>query len=130
MNKTNEKIRSIKNILYDLLIKYIPDPIAKLVGGFKNKVISLFKINTPKKTIYGRRKKLSKPKTQNKINSIRNPFILKNKNKKKKKAIITRIIGDIWNIHETKKERKEQKEIRQEKEIDNRLIKDKREKGK
>ena len=129
MNKTNEKIRSIKNILYDLLIKYIPDPIAKLVGGFKNKVISLFKINTPKKTIYGRRKKLSKPKTQNKINSIRNPFILKNKNKKKK-AIITRIIGDIWNIHETKKERKEQKEIRQEKEIDNRLIKDKREKGK
>ena len=84
MNKTNEKIRSIKNILYDLLIKYIPDPIAKLVGGFKNKVISLFKINTPKKTIYGRRKKLSKPKTQNKINSIRNPFILKNKNKKKK----------------------------------------------
>ena len=36
-----KKIRSIKNTWYDLLFKYIPDPITKLVGGLKNKVISL-----------------------------------------------------------------------------------------
>ena len=44
------------------------------MGGFKDKVISLFKTNTHKKQCIGGGKKLSKPKTQNKI---RNPFILK-----------------------------------------------------
>ena len=34
----------------------------KLVGGFK-KVVSLFNTNTPMQTVYGRGKKLSKPKT-------------------------------------------------------------------
>ena len=58
------------------LVNYIPEPIRKSVGGFKDKVISLFKTNTPKQIVYGRGKKLSKPKTQNKI---RNPFILKRK---------------------------------------------------
>ena len=71
-----KKITLIKNTWYDWLINYIPEPIRKRVGGFKDKVISLFKTNTPTQTVYGRRKKLSKPKTQNKI---RNPFILKKK---------------------------------------------------
>ena len=68
----------------------------KIVGGFKDKIVSLFKANTPKQTVYARWKKL-KPKAQkqseeNKINSIRNPLILK----KKKKEIKNRIIED-WN---------------------------------
>ena len=46
----------------------------------KHKIVSLFKTNTPKQTVYGRGKKLSKPKTQN----IRNSFILKKKKKRLK----------------------------------------------
>ena len=60
------------------MVNYIPEPIRKSVGGFKDKVISLFKTNTPKQIVYGRGKKLSKPKTQNKI---RNPYILQKKKK-------------------------------------------------
>ena len=33
------------------------------VGGFKDKIVRLFKTNTPKQTVYRRGKKLSKPKT-------------------------------------------------------------------
>ena len=54
--------------------------------------------NTPTHTVYGRGKKLRKPKIrkqseENKINSIRNPFILKKEKNKlqhflKKKKII------------------------------------------
>ena len=44
------------------------------------KEIRSIKTNTPKKAVYGRGKKLSKPKIQNKI---RNPFILKKKKKLK-----------------------------------------------
>ena len=43
-----EKKRPIKNIQYDWLINYIPNPIRKTVGGFKNKAVSLFKTNIPK----------------------------------------------------------------------------------
>ena len=74
--KEMKKIRSIKNTWYDWLINYIPEPIRKGVGGLKDEVISFCQTNTPKQTVYGRGKKLSKPKTQNKI---RNPFILKRK---------------------------------------------------
>ena len=35
----------------------------KIVSGFKDKVVSLFKINTPKQTVHGRGHKLSKKKT-------------------------------------------------------------------
>ena len=42
-----KKIRPIKNTRYDCLIDYIPVPIRKSVGGFKDKIISLFKTNTP-----------------------------------------------------------------------------------
>ena len=40
------------------LINYISEPITKIVGDPKE-------IHTPKQTIYGRGKKLSKPKAQN-----------------------------------------------------------------
>ena len=47
------------------LVNYIPEPIRKSVGGFKDKIINLFKTNTFKQTEYGRGKKLSKSNTQN-----------------------------------------------------------------
>ena len=56
------------------------------MGGFKDKIGSLLKINTPKyyskQIVYGGGKKLSKPKLQKKseeniIKSMRNLFILK-----------------------------------------------------
>ena len=64
-------------------------PIIKIVGGFKVKIVSLFNSNTPKQTMYGRGKKRSKPKTQKdsegkKTNSIRNPFLLKKRKKRKR----------------------------------------------
>ena len=36
----------------------------KGIGGFKDKVICHFKLNAPKKVVYGREKKLNKLKTQ------------------------------------------------------------------
>ena len=54
--------------MYDWLVNYIPKPIRKVVGGIKDKVVSIFKINTlkdyGKQTVYGRSKKVRKPKTQ------------------------------------------------------------------
>ena len=40
-----KKIRPIKSTWYDWLINYIPEPMRKSVGGYKYKVISLFKTN-------------------------------------------------------------------------------------
>ena len=71
--KEIKKVRPIKDTWYDWLINYIPEPIRKRVGGFKDKFISLFNTITPNQTVYGRGKKLSK---------ISNPFILKKKKKK------------------------------------------------
>ena len=48
--------------------------ITRSADSFKDKIVSLFKTNAPKKTAYGRGKKLSKPK-------------IKNTRKKKKKTI-------------------------------------------
>ena len=74
--KEMKKIRPIKNTWYDCLIDYIPESIRRSVGGFKIKIVNIFKTNTPKQTAYEGGKKLSKSKTQN----IRNPpFILKKK---------------------------------------------------
>ena len=61
--KEMKKIKPIKNAWYDLLINYIRDPIRKLAKQHKQ-------------TVYGRGKKIRKPKAQNKVNSIRNSFIL------------------------------------------------------
>ena len=58
----------IINTLYYWLINYIVETTRKTEGGFKQKVVSLFKGNTSKdygqKTVYDREKKPSKPKTQ------------------------------------------------------------------
>ena len=40
--KKKNKLRSIKNTRFCWLINYIPEPIRKSVGGFKNKFVSLF----------------------------------------------------------------------------------------
>ena len=80
------KKRPIKKNWYDWLISYIPDPIIKIVGGFKDKVVARFKTNTPKdygkQTVYGRGKKPSKSKSkkqseENITKSIKNLFKLK-----------------------------------------------------
>ena len=78
--KDREVKRPIKSTWYDWLINYIPEPVRKSVGGFKDKIVSLFKKNTPRETVHGREKKLSKQKTQN----VGNPFILKKKKQKLK----------------------------------------------
>ena len=93
-----KKIRPITNTWYDSLINYIPEPIRKSLGGFKDKIVSLFKRNTTKKNRVWDRKNLSKPNMQNKINNPRNPFILK---KKKKNRIKDRLIKDTWTHFET-----------------------------
>ena len=49
-----KKIRPIKNTWYDWLINYISEPKRKSVRGFKGKIVSLFKTNTPKQNVYGR----------------------------------------------------------------------------
>ena len=40
--KQMKKIRPTKNTWYNWLINYIPEPIRKTVGGFKDKIVSLF----------------------------------------------------------------------------------------
>ena len=82
--KKIKKIKPIKNTCYDLLINYIPQPIKNVRAVLKMKLLVFFKTNTPKQTVCRRRKKLSKPKAQSKINNIRNPFMLKKKKKKLK----------------------------------------------
>ena len=106
--KEMKKIRPIKNNWNDWLINYIPEPIRKGVGGFKDKVISIFKTNTPKQTVYEKGKKLSKSKRQNKI---RSPFIFK----KKKKEIKDRIIRDIFLKQKKKERKKERKKLKKKK---------------
>ena len=103
--KEMKEIRPIKNTWYDWIIN--SEPVRKSVGGFKDKIISLFKTNTPKQTVHGRGKKLSTPKTQN----IRNLLILK----KKKEEAKDRIIRDIQKLFKTQKEKKTKKEIRRKK---------------
>ena len=61
--KEMKKISPIKNNWCNWLINYIPELISKSLGSFKDKVISLFKTNTLKQTVYGRGKKLNKSKT-------------------------------------------------------------------
>ena len=97
MKSSNYKTKGIKkkylNTWYVWLIHYTPDLITETVGGFKDKVIKLFKTNAHKQTLYGRRQKLSEPKAQkqfeeNIIKSIRNIFVLKKENREIKDIII------------------------------------------
>ena len=48
-----KKIRPVKNTWYDWLINYITEPMRKSVGGFKDKIVSLFKTNKQKQTMFG-----------------------------------------------------------------------------
>ena len=109
-----KKIRPIKKIWYAWLINYIPQPIIKSVGGFMNKIVSLVKTNTPKQAMYGRGKKLSKPKKQNK----QNPFISE-ENKKNQRQSNWRHL-DTLQQKKNKKKKKLEKEI----ELNERFIKD------
>ena len=97
-----KKIRAIKNTWCDCLINYIPEPTRQSVAGFKDKIVSFFKTNTPKQTVNGRAKK-----PLEKSLNIRNPLILK-RNKLK-------IIRDIWTLFETKEAKRRKKEIRKKK---------------
>ena len=62
--KEMKGIRPIKNTWYNQLVNYILQSITKGVDGFKDKIVSRFKTNTPKETMFGKRKKLSKPRKQ------------------------------------------------------------------
>ena len=79
-------------------------------------IVSLFKTNTPKKTVYGRGRNLSKPRKQ----EIKNPFI-----SEENKKIKHRIIRDIWTLFETEEEKKEIQESEKRERQNERLIKDK-----
>ena len=75
-----------EHVIVGWVINYMLASIRKTVGGFKNKVVSLFDINTlndyGKKVVYGGGKKLSKPKTRNqsqKNKSMTDLFKLKKK---------------------------------------------------
>ena len=61
------KTRPTKNTWYDWLFNCIPDHTRKGVGGFKDKVLSLFNTNTLKQTMKKKKKNLSKPKTRNNL---------------------------------------------------------------
>ena len=100
--KEMKKIRPAENILYDWLTNYIPKPIKKGVGGFKDKTVSLFKTNTTKETVYGKGKTLSKRRKQN----IKKPF----RSEENKEKIKERTIRDIWKLFETEEEKGKRKE--------------------
>ena len=53
LKKEMKKIRPVKNTWYDWLINYITEPMRKSVGGFKDKIVSLFKTNKQKQTMFG-----------------------------------------------------------------------------
>ena len=48
-----KKIRPIKSNWHEWLINYIPESTRKSINGSKDKVISVFKTNTPKQKVYG-----------------------------------------------------------------------------
>ena len=67
MERSNYKNKNIDkkyvNTWYDWLINYILEEFWRSSGGFKDKVVTLFKINKPEQIMYASRKKLGKPKT-------------------------------------------------------------------
>ena len=74
MQNSNYKNKNIEtkywNTWYDWLINYIPEP-TKNECGLKDKVLSLFKTNKPKQTVYWRGKKLIKSKTKKKRSEVK-----------------------------------------------------------
>ena len=57
--KEMKKIRPIKKLVW-LVNYYVLYPIRKNVGGAKEKIVNLFKTNTPKQAVYGRGKEQKK----------------------------------------------------------------------
>ena len=97
-----------KSTCYDWLINYIPEPIKKILGDVKDKIMSLFKTNTTEdcikpthvSNVYGGGKKPSKPKTKT-IRRQHNCGCKKSfQTKKGKQAIKDRIIIDAGNLFE------------------------------
>ena len=82
--------------MYDRLVNYIPKPIRKVVGGIKDKVVSIFKTNTlkdyGKQTMYGRSKKVRKLKTQKQSEDNK----IKLEKEKEAKDTIIRDITTFW----------------------------------
>ena len=70
--KEREVKRQIDELFFKLIITSINE-MDKFEQKVRKKIRSI-KTNTPKQAVYGRGKKLSRPKIQSKI---RNPFILK-----------------------------------------------------
>ena len=66
-----KKIRPIKSTWYDWLINYVPEPMRKSVGGYKYKVISLFKTNILRQEIL-RHFLNNKKKTPKKVSNYYN----------------------------------------------------------
>ena len=95
--KEMKKIRTIKNTWHDWSTIYIPEPIIKSVGVFKDQFVSIFKVNTSRQSTYKRRKKLSKPKTR-----IEDLFLYK------KQEVKYEIIKDIFSLFETEEEKTEE----------------------
>ena len=60
-----KKVRPVKNTWYDQQVNYISQPIRKITGDFKDKVVSLFNTSTTKQTVY-RRGKITKETKQTK----------------------------------------------------------------
>ena len=60
--KEMKEIRPVKSTWYDWLIKYISGPIIKIVGGFKDKMVSLLKRSTPKNTKHQKLSDIKKEK--------------------------------------------------------------------
>ena len=52
--KEIQKSRPIKNTWHDWLTNYVPDPIRKRIGSFKDKIVGLFKTKTSKQAVYER----------------------------------------------------------------------------
>ena len=120
--KGMKKIRPIKNTWYDWLINYIPKPIRKVVGGFMDNTVSLSKSKTSKQAVYGRGKKLSKPKKKQKKNEIR---FYQKRIKKKSEDTVCRDIRTIFKAEEEKEEIKRLEKLERKKQDHNeRLIKD------
>ena len=89
MDKFEElkEIKPIKSTCSDRLSNYICECIRKHVFGFEDKVISLFKTNTPIWTMSGWKKKPSKTKTKAIWRKQERSFMKQNKIKKGKKQV-------------------------------------------
>ena len=106
MNKFEQKEMNKINWLINWLINFIRKSIRKNVSGFKDKIVSLFKTNTPKQTVFGRGKKLSKPKTK----TLEIFLYQKRKREDVKDRIIREIFLEKYFLKQKKKKRKNELE--------------------